>query len=174
MKKLLIVVDYQKDFVNGSLGFEKAVELDEKISSKIDLYRKNNDEVVFTFDTHYSNYMNTQEGRNLPIEHCIYGTEGWQLYGKTASKKKDTDKTFNKITFGSIELLDYLRDKIYESIELVGVVSNICVISNAVLAKTAQPETTIIIDAEYTASADDNINNKALDIMESLQMKVIR
>lgn len=174
MKNLLIVVDYQKDFVNGTLGFEGAEKLDSHIAEKIDFYRNNNDEVVFTFDTHNSDYLSTQEGLLLPIEHCIYGTDGWQLFGEVANKIKPTDKVFYKKTFGSIELSDYLRDKNYDNIELVGLVSNICVISNAVIAKTAQPEATIIIDTKCTASADKDINNKVFDVLESLQMKVIR
>lgn len=174
MKNLLIVVDYQKDFVNGTLGFENAEKLDKKISEKIDFYRNNNDEIVFTLDTHFKNYLSTQEGLLLPIEHCIYGTDGWLLFGEVATKQKPNDKVFYKKTFGSIDLLDYLRDKNYDNIELVGLVSNICVISNAIIAKTAQPEATIIIDAKCTASADDDINNKTLDVLESLQMKVLR
>lgn len=174
MKNLLIVVDYQNDFVSGSLGFENAKKLDKEISKKIDFYRDNNYEIVFTFDTHDKDYLSTQEGLLLPIEHCIYGTEGWKLYGEVAKKQQPDDKVFYKRTFGSIDLLDYLRDKHYDNIELVGLVSNICVISNAIIAKTAQPEASIIIDARCTASADNDINNKTLDILEGLQMKVLR
>lgn len=173
MKKCLIVIDYQIDFVTGSLGFEKAVTLDDKIADKIETYRKNGDEIIFTFDTHYENYSNTQEGRNLPVVHCIEGTDGHKLYGKTATMKKPEDKCFNKPTFGSAELFDYLRKNDYESIELCGVVSNICVISNAVLAKTAQPETKIIVDTSCIASNDDNLNNSAIDVMKSIQIKVM-
>lgn len=173
MKKCLIVVDYQNDFVNGALGFEKAVQLDERISEKIENYHKNNDDVIFTFDTHKADYLNTQEGKNLPIEHCIENTEGHKLYGKTATMKKDCDKCFYKPSFGSAELFEYLKQTEYESIELCGVVSNICVISNAVLAKTAQPETEIIVDSKCVASNDDNLNNCALEVMKTLHINVI-
>ncbi|MCH5296358.1 MAG: cysteine hydrolase [Ruminococcus sp.] len=172
MKKCLIVVDYQVDFVNGTLGFEKAGELDEIISQKIVEYRKNGDEVVFTFDTHTSNYANTYEGRNLPIAHCIENTEGHHLYGRVADLCEDCDKCFNKPTFGSAELFEYLRQNEYESIELCGVVTNICVISNAVLAKTAQPEIDIIVDSKAVASNDDSLNEKALEVMQSFQIVV--
>ena len=173
MKKCLIVIDYQIDFVTGALGFEKAVSLDEKIAEKIQSYRKNGDEIIFTYDTHNDDYLSTQEGKNLPISHCIKGTEGHGLFGKTATLKKDENKCFYKPTFGSAELFDYLREQKYESMELCGIVSNICVISNAVLVKTAQPETEIIVDTNCIASNDDNLNNSAIDVMKSIQIKVI-
>ena len=82
MKKLLVVIDYQNDFVNGSLGFEKAVALEEYLVDLINRYHHNNDDVIFTYDTHQENYLETQEGKNLPITHCIENSKGWQLYGK--------------------------------------------------------------------------------------------
>ncbi len=172
MKKILVVVDYQNDFVDGSLGFEKAVSLDERIVRKIEEYKQNGDEVVFTFDTHGENYMQTQEGGNLPVPHCLKNTPGWQLYGKTADCCDETTRCFEKPTFGSLQLAGYLAENRYDSVELVGVVSNICVISNAVLAKAALPEAQIIVDASCTASNDDGLNEKALDVMEGLQIKV--
>lgn len=173
MKKCLIVVDYQVDFVTGSLGFAKAKELDEKIADKIREYRKSGDEIIFTFDTHKENYLSTFEGKNLPVKHCIEGTDGHRLYGKTASMKDDNDKCFYKPTFGSSELFEYLKGNEYESIELCGVVSNICVISNAVLAKTAQPETEVIVDSNCIASNDENLNDDAISVMKSLQIKIL-
>lgn len=172
MKKCLIVVDYQVDFVTGTLGFEKAEELDKIISRKIIDYRKNGDEVVFAIDTHQQNYMDTYEGRHLPVAHCIMGTEGQKLYGKTAALQNDCDRCFYKPTFGSAELFEYLRQNEYESIELCGVVTNICVISNAVLAKTAQPEIDIIVDSKAVASNDDVLNDKALEVMKSFQINI--
>lgn len=173
MKKCLIVVDYQIDFVSGALGFKKAVLLDEKIADKIEEYHENDDEVIFTFDTHKKDYLTTQEGRNLPIEHCIENTDGHKLYGKTATMQMPDDKCFYKPTFGSFELFEYLKIREYKSIELCGVVSNICVISNAVIAKTAQPETEIIVDRKCIASNDDNLNDCAIEVMKSLQIKVV-
>ncbi|WP_350344012.1 isochorismatase family cysteine hydrolase [Proteinivorax tanatarense] len=173
MKKILLVIDYQNDFVKGPLGFSKAVELEDTIAEKIDLYRKNGDEVAFTFDTHNEDYLTTQEGRNLPIPHCIKGSDGWNLYGKVAERYLKTDVSFEKNSFGSTELLNYLAKNNYDSVELVGVVSNICVLSNAVLAKTALPESLVLVDASCTASNDEKLNEEALDIMESIQVKVI-
>lgn len=173
MKKCLIVVDYQVDFVTGSLGFEKAVALEKPIADKISRYRAENADVIFTFDTHQSDYLSTNEGRNLPVVHCIEGTGGHDLYGTVADMKKAEDRCFNKPVFGSTQLFDYLRESDYDTIELCGVVSNICVISNAVLAKTALPEAEIIVDSACVASNDDSLNDSALKVMQSLQIKVI-
>jgi len=173
MKKCLIVVDYQNDFVSGSLGFPAAVELKQHIAQKIKQYRNSGGEVIFTLDTHGEDYLDTQEGRNLPIPHCIKGTDGHRLYGKVADMTEGTDKQFLKNTFGSDELYMYLKTKPFDSIELVGVVSNICVIANAILAKTAQPEAKIIVDAMCTASNDSKLNQAALDVMSSLQVDVV-
>lgn len=173
MKRILIVVDYQEDFVSGSLGFDKAVALENAIEKKIDMYKQKGDEVVFTFDTHGENYMETQEGKNLPVPHCLKNTEGWKLYGRIRNFCDSTTKCFEKVTFGSMGLANYLVENKYDSIELVGLVSNICVISNAVLAKAALPEAEIIVDASCTASFDESLNQKALDVMEGMQIKII-
>ena len=183
MKRLLVVVDYQNDFVDGALGFEGAELLDKLIAEKISEYRAAGDVIAFTYDTHHRDYLDTQEGRNLPVPHCIEGTEGHKLYGEVAMVARDADEAFYKPTFGSSEL--FLRlDKAqkiaaslgrepFESIELVGLVSNMCVLSNAVIARTACPNVPIIVDAACTASPDPDMNEKALDIMEGLQISVI-
>ena len=173
MKKALIVVDFQNDFVSGTLGFEKATGLEVKIADKIREYRKGNNDIIFTYDTHYEDYLSTQEGKNLPVEHCIKDTDGWELFGKIKSMKIPEDKSFEKNTFGSLELAKFLETKVYDEIELVGLVSNICVISNAVLAKSALPEASIIVDAQCTASFDESMNEKVLDIMSGLQINAI-
>ncbi len=172
MKKLLIVIDYQNDFVNGSLGFEKAKKIENNIAEKIKEYRNNNDEIIFTFDTHNENYLNTLEGKNLPVPHCIINTEGHKLYGKIADLKSDIDKCFYKCTYGSDELFEYLKNRDYISVEICGVVTNICVIANAVLAKTALFETPIYIDCKCVASNDDDLNLAAIKVMESLHIKI--
>ena len=173
MQNCLIVVDYQNDFVSGSLGFPGAELLDSLIADKIRKYRENGDIILFTFDTHEDNYLETQEGTNLAIPHCINGTQGHSLYGETAKQQLESDKYFYKGTFGSDELYEYLKATPFAQIELVGLVTNICVISNAILAKTAQPETPIIVDGKCTGSHDAYLQKAALDIMESLQIRVI-
>ena len=171
MNKLLVVVDYQNDFVDGSLGFPKAAALHDTICEKILSYRDEGQTIVFTLDTHEPNYKKTQEGINLPIPHCIRGTSGHELYGRVNDFSLGCEK-FEKGTFGSDLLFAYLQKTTFESIELVGLVSNICVISNAVLAKTAQPEALIIVDAVCTATFDQLLNEKTLDILEGLQIKI--
>gem|GEM_PF-85232 len=174
MKKILVVVDYQNDFVNGALGFKKAETIEGVILQKIAEYRDNGHDVAFTFDTHSEDYLSTQEGVNLPVKHCIKGTAGWELYGKVKDNCIETDKRFEKTAFGSLELVRYLEEKKYDSVELIGLVSNICVLSNAVLAKAALPEALVIVDASAVASYDDKLNNAALDVMESIHIRVTK
>ncbi|WP_303870841.1 cysteine hydrolase family protein [Acetobacterium wieringae] len=173
MRSILLVIDYQQDFVDGALGFPQAVLLEEPIAKKIMAYRQNGQEILFTYDTHTADYLNTQEGRNLPVVHCIKGTPGWALYGKVAKLQRDTDICIEKIAFGSMELAEFLAENQYDQVELVGVVSNICLISDAVLAKAALPEAQIIVDASCVASNDDCLNAAALDVMASMQICII-
>lgn len=182
MKKLLIVVDYQVDFVDGALGFEGAELLEGPISAKIAEYRDRGDSVYFLFDTHHKNYADTLEGKNLPVAHCIEGTPGHELYGKVAESRIPSDPVFLKPTFGSVELFERLAQlqrtaeslgtQPFESIELVGLVSNICVLANAVIARTACPDTPIIVDAACTDSFDAKLNEETLDVLEGLQVSV--
>ena len=174
MKKLLLVIDYQKDFVDGALGFPGAEKLDGAIARKIEAYRAAGDDVAFTLDTHGKDYPDTQEGKKLPVPHCIRGGEGWKLYGETAKACRAGDKVLEKPAFPSLELGQWLREKGYDRIELVGLVSYICVISNAVIAKAALPEAEIIVDAACTAGPDPALHEKCLDLMEQgLQITVI-
>lgn len=182
MKRLLVVVDYQNDFVDGALGFEGAEKLEEPIVKKIEEYREAGDEICFTLDTHHKDYLDTQEGQKLPIPHCIEGEHGHQLYGKVADMLRDSDEVFLKPTFGSTAFFERLTQRQsvadglgaipYESIELVGLVSNMCVLSNAVMARAACPNVPIIVDAACTSTADPETNEKALDILEGLQITV--
>ncbi len=180
MKKVLIVVDYQNDFVNGSLGFEDAKKLDHGISELMIKYAKDEDGEIFcTFDTHGTNYLETQEGKKLPVEHCIKGTWGWELYGEVAEAEVMYPMKCTRIdkpTFGSYELANRLSrlNKLegVESITLVGVVTNMCVISNAVIAKAACPEAEIIIKKDLVDSFDKELHQKALDVMASMQMTI--
>jgi nicotinamidase-related amidase len=174
MQRCLIVVDYQNDFVSGSLGFPGAEKLDSIIAEKIKKYRARNDAVMFTFDTHKADYLKTQEGRNLAVPHCIEGTDGHKLYGETGKQLQADDKCFYKPTFGSGDLYEYLKKTPFERIEIVGLISNICVLSNVVLAKTAQPETPIIVDADATLSHDPKLHQETLDILIGLQVRIKR
>lgn len=178
MKKLLIVVDYQNDFVNGSLGFPGAEKLEGPISQKIEEYRemRENGQIIFTMDTHDRHYMDTQEGKHLPVPHCIDGEDGWQLYGRIAQLKDPDDLVFSKPTFGSYELGEYLHKNAdqYESVEFAGVVTNICVISNIVIAKAAMPNVPIYVDARCVGSNDPALQEAAFEVMGSIHVEVAR
>ena len=172
-KRCLIVVDYQKDFVDGSLGFEKAVTLDHGIAEKIRLYHSRGDDVMFTLDTHNDDYPTTQEGKNLPVPHCIKGTPGHALYGRVAEAVKPDDIVIEKPAFGSLELADLLRRLAPEEAELCGLVTDICVISNAVIAKAALPESRVTVDHSACSCADPEAHERALAVMRGVQIDVI-
>lgn len=171
MKRLLMVVDYQNDFVSGSLGFEKATLLEKGICQRINECKKNGDTIAFTLDTHEESYLNTREGKHLPIAHCIDNTNGHKLYGAVYEKSEGC-LVFRKATFGSEELFDYLRKNPYDEIEIAGVVTNICVISNAILTQTALPNANVIINTTLCASNDETLHQKAIEIMRNLHMEI--
>lgn len=174
MKKLLIVVDYQIDFINGALGFPGAENLAPIIAAKIDKYHNEGNDVAFTLDTHGEDYLGTSEGKHLPVPHCIRYSDGHKLWPEIEKYKSPDDRAFEKPTFGSAELFDFLRNSEYESVELCGLVTDICVVSNAILAKTALPEAEIIVDASATDSFDKAKYEAALAVMESVQITVLR
>lgn len=178
MGKLLVVIDYQKDFVDGALGFEKAVFLENGIYNKVNGYIKDNNKVLFTYDTHLDNYLDTREGKNLPVVHCIKGTEGHDLYGrlKEFSNRENTIH-YEKYGFGMapsdmINLANEIGNDIKE-IEIVGVVTNICVISNVVMFQSQFRNAEVVVDASLCASFDESLHEKTLDVIEGLQGKVI-
>lgn len=172
MKKLLIVVDYQNDFVNGSLGFKEAEDIAINIKNKICEYLSNGDDLIYTLDTHEDNYLDSFEGKNLPIVHCIDSTIGHKIYPLCDYSNKAI-KVFKKNTFPSLELANYLKDFNYEVVELCGLVSNICVLSNAIMVKSALPNALIIVDALTTASFNKELQEKAFDCLEGLQIEVV-
>ncbi len=170
--KVLAVIDMQNDFISGALGTFAAQTIVPVVRRRIAEARAAGDAVVFTLDTHTSAYPQTQEGRKLPVPHCIAGTPGHRLFGETAACRQKQDMVFFKPSFGSMEMLCYLRTHPYQEIELVGVVTNICVISNAVLCKVALPEARVSVDASLCASNDEVLHEKALDVMRGLQINV--
>ena len=175
MNRYLFVIDYQNDFVDGALGFPGAEKLDEKIAAKIRSYGKG--KVLFTRDTHFENYLQTREGRTLPVVHCIKGSEGWQIYGETAKALAEVEAPgIDKLVFG-MDVTDPATAAVLpesaDEIELVGLVSNICVVSNAVVLQSKYPEATIIVDAACTDSFDKSLNEKVLDVLAGFQVKVI-
>ncbi len=178
MKKLLVIVDYQNDFVDGTLGFDGAENLDEGIANLMAQYLESGDDIIMTYDTHDKEYLHSREGKSLPVEHCIKGTKGFELYGKvkeTADKNKDKIIEIEKVSFGvSPKSMVELSEKIYPlDITIVGLVSNICVISNACVFQAAFPQANINVIKALTASFDNALNQKTLDVLEGLQVKVI-
>ena len=173
MNRYLFVIDYQNDFVDGALGFPGAEKLDEKIAAKVRAYGKGR--VLFTRDTHFENYLSTREGRNLPVVHCIKGTPGWDIYGDTAKALAEVEAPgIDKLVFGMDVTESATAAVLPESadeIELVGLVSNICVVSNAVVLQSKYPEATIIVDAACTDSFDKSLNEKVLDVLAGFQVK---
>ena len=175
MNRCLFVIDYQNDFVDGALGFPGAEKLDERIAAKVRKYGKGH--VLFTRDTHFENYLSTREGKNLPIVHCIKGTKGWEIYGETAKALAEVEaKGIDKLVFG-MDVTDpataAVLPETVDEIELVGLVSNICVVSNAVVLQSKYPEATIIVDAECTDSFDKSLHEKVLDVLAGFQVTVI-
>lgn len=171
-KKLLVIVDYQKDFVDGALALDGAKELEDVIVAKIEEYKKAGQDFMFTKDTHYTNYLNTREGRHIPVEHCIIDTEGHGLYGKVAKYEKDAKKVFEKTSFGSLELAKYISRSDYEEVEFCGVVSNICVLSNIIMTQTLNEKAEIKVDLKATKGMDDEIDATLKKYLEQLTVNV--
>lgn len=169
--KLLIVIDMQNDFIDAALGTKEAVAIVPNVAKKILRYRTAGNLVVFTRDTHHSNYLETQEGKNLPVVHCIEGTEGWQISDKLET---GDSKIFNKPTFGSLELADYAASlENLEEIELAGLCTGICVISNALILKAKLPEVKITVDSSCCACVTPESHKNALNAMKLCQVNVI-
>ena len=172
--KILIVVDMQHDFVDGTLGSDAARAIVPNVLAKIDTYEKEKNPVIFTRDTHQENYLETQEGRNLPVPHCIQGTPGWQILESLHSQHH---AKVDKVTFGSSELPQVL-DQTYgayqiEAIELIGLCTDICVISNAMVLKAFFPETPIVVDSACCAGVSEESHRNALEAMKVCQIQVI-
>ncbi len=174
MKKAFIVVDYQVDFVTGALGFPEATHLDEPLVRAIEAYRAKGWDILFTLDTHGPDYLTTQEGRNLPIPHCLKGTEGHQLYGQTAKALRPEDTIWEKETFGSLPLAQYLANQGYTHVILAGLVAHICVMSNAILAKAALPQARIAVDSTLTLSPDPADKRRAMDALQGVQVEILQ
>ena len=175
MDRYLFVIDYQNDFVDGALGFPGAEKLDAGIAAKVRSYGEGH--VLFTRDTHFDNYLQTREGRLLPVPHCIRGSQGWQLYGETAAACAEVNApAIDKLVFG-MDVTDPATAAVLpahaDEIELVGLVSNICVVSNACVLQARYPEARILVDARLTASMDPVMHEKVLDVLEGFQVQVL-
>lgn len=169
MSKILIVVDMQNDFIDGALGTKEA----EMIVPYVKELVKNFDgKVLFTRDTHFENYMETQEGKNLPVPHCIKGTDGWKIHPELEKLRKT--EAIDKVTFGSKDLAEVLRqEENVEEITFVGVCTDICVISNVMVVKAFYPEIPLVVDAKGCAGVTVQSHLNALEAMKMCQVKIV-
>lgn len=173
MKQFLIVVDMQNDFVDGSLGTKEAQGIVDNVANKIKNFPG---EIIATFDTHFENYNKTLEGKNLPVVHCVKDTKGWQLNEKVASALNQKGFTaVEKLTFGSVDLPQIIKEKAKNedfSIELIGLCTDICVVSNALLLKANFYEKQITVDSSCCAGVTPQTHSAALETMKMCQITV--
>ena len=171
MQNILVVVDMQNDFIDGALGTKEAVAIVPKVAEKIHNF---SGRVLFTRDTHEENYMETHEGKNLPVPHCIKGTVGWQIRPELMELCKN--EPINKVTFGSVDLGNVLndinKDGSIESITFIGLCTDICVISNVMIAKAFLPEVKIKVDASCCAGVTPESHKNALEAMKVCQVEI--
>lgn len=170
--KVLVVIDMQNDFIDGALGTKEAEKIVPNVVKKIMEF---DGLVLATRDTHEENYLDTQEGKNLPVKHCVRNTDGWNLRPEIAELLREAP--IDKATFGSVELGDLLKDyhekkESVESITLVGLCTDICVISNAMIIKANLPEVPVIVDASCCAGVTPESHNQALEAMKMCQIKI--
>lgn len=165
MKKTLIVVDMQNDFIDGALGTKEAVAIVPNVKKKIQEYVAKGAEIIYTRDTHTEDYMNTNEGKNLPVPHCIKGTQGWEI---ADGLYVENCKIVDKPTFGYIGWADYQ----FEEVELIGLCTDICVVSNALMIKALFPEINVSVDASCCAGVTPQSHEAALTTMKMCQIKV--
>lgn len=175
MDKILLVIDMQNDFISGSLGTEEAKAIVPNVKAKIDSYRKENDYVYFTQDTHYENYLNTLEGKNLPIEHCIFGTWGWEI--EESVKGNDPMERITKCSFGiPTEQMGRFENLFVDGnveIEIVGLCTDICVLSNAIIFRRLFPNSKVTVDSSCCAGTSVEAHENALKAMRMCQIEVI-
>lgn len=172
MKKLLVVVDMQKDFIDGALGTKEALAI---VKPAEDYIRKSIEagiEVVFTRDTHHEDYMQTQEGKKLPVRHCIEKSDGWQLCDELKPLAEGR-MIFDKPAFGSTRLQEYAASQCFDEIILLGLCTDICVISNAMLVKAALPEAVIKVVADCSAGVTPESHDNALKAMSMCQIEIV-
>lgn len=168
MKKLLVLVDFQNDFIDGSLGTPEAQGIVPAVLAKIASYPENCR--LATMDTHFSDYLQTQEGKNLPVVHCRKNTPGWELHEDVP---EGFARIFEKSTFGSEELARYIQDEDVDEVELIGICTDICVVSNALLIKAADPEVKLTVDSSCCAGTTPAAHEAALETLRSCQVHVL-
>ena len=172
MKKILLVVDMQNDFINGTLGSKDAEAIVEKVVDKVKSYENEESLIIYTKDTHFENYLETEEGKKLPVKHCVKDTNGWEIPSVIL---RDNKNIIEKYTFGSVDLfneLNKIEEKI-ESIELIGLCTDICVVSNALLAKAYFPNKKIMVDEKCCAGVTKESHKNAIETMKMCQIEIL-
>ena len=176
-KRFLVIVDMQNDFITGSLGTREAVAIVPAAADRIRVCREAGDVILATLDTHEGNYLDTAEGKKLPVPHCIRGTRGWTLAPEIAEALGEDYTPVVKPTFGSVRLPEIIRQAAGDtedlSIELIGLCTDICVVSNALLLKTHFPEARISVNAACCAGVTPENHRAALETMRSCQIDII-
>ena len=165
MKRTLIVVDMQNDFIDMALGTKEAVAIVPKVKEKIEEYEKNGDEIIFTRDTHREDYLQTTEGKNLPIPHCIKGTKGWEI---ADGLYVEGSKIIDKPNFG----WPHWNEEKLEKVELVGLCTDICVVSKALIIKAMFPDAEVKVDSSCCAGATPESHDAALKTMQMCQVDI--
>lgn len=173
MSKVLVVVDMQNDFISGSLGTKEAQNIVGNVVERIKKCKAQGYDILVTLDTHGEDYMSTQEGKKLPVEHCIKGTTGWELAPEVAGAVNGC-KQYEKGTFGSKELVQNLVQMNPEEIEFIGLCTDICVVSNVLLTKAWLTETPLVVDSRCCAGVTPESHEAALNTMASCQVEVRR
>ncbi|SHH42980.1 Nicotinamidase-related amidase [Butyrivibrio fibrisolvens DSM 3071] len=177
-KKIVVIVDMQNDFIDGALGSKEAPQIVEGCVKKVAKAYEDGDQVIFTRDTHYDDtYMNSEEGKNLPVVHCIEDSYGWNIASAFGNYTSNSVR-LNKETFGSVQLGQRIaemcaRDKSIESVELCGLCTDICVISNALLIKAFNPNLPIYVDAACSAGVTPESHDTAIKAMEACQIHIL-
>ena len=173
MRRVLCVIDYQVDFVTGSMGSPSADSIADALVARIREYKARGDTVIFTRDSHVpEDYGRSCEGRHIPVSHCVIGTPGHELDARIRPLSEGCT-VIDKTGFGSFDLAEVLRDLAPDEIELAGVATNICVLSNAVMVRTACPDARVLVDRSCVATYDDRLGEEALDVMRSICVDVL-
>ncbi len=173
MKKALVVIDMQNDFITGVLGNEECRAVVLPVVRRVQKAAEDGTDLIFSQDTHQSNYLSTQEGRKLPVSHCIQDTEGWRIIPELADVAAQKGVVFTKETFGSRAMAEYIRELNYDAVELVGVCTDICVISNAMTIKAFAPETEVSVNGSCCAGVTVQSHRTALDAMRACQIEIL-
>ena len=168
--RVLVVVDMQNDFIDGTLGTKEAINIVNNVIYKVNEFEKNNDLIIYTKDTHYENYLETCEGIKLPVKHCIKGTSGWDIPKEIYI---ENSIVFEKETFGSIKLIEYLKTIEFDEIYFVGLCTDICVVSNVLLTKANFPNKKIAVYEKCCAGVTVESHDNAINTMKMCQIDII-